>query len=91
MAIVYLKSRGVVAEETVDRTASIIDALRASPWKSKHLDPCPAELEQGVVKKSLVSVYAQRQVSATHLRRVGSVGVLCLSCPYCNIDLESMK
>ena len=91
MAIVYLKSRGVVAEETVDRTASIIDTLRARPWKSKHLSPCPAELEQGVVTKSLVSVYAQRQVSATHLRRVGPVGVLCLSCLYCSIDLESMR
>jgi hypothetical protein len=91
MAIVYLKSRGVVAEETLDRTASIIDALRASPWKSKHLSPCPAELEKGVVMKSLVSVYAQRQVSGTHCRRAGSVGVLCLSCLYCSIDLESMK
>ena len=91
MAIVYLKSRGVVAEETVDRTASITDILRASPWKSKHLDPCPAEQEQGLVKKSPVSVYAQRQVSATHHRRVGSVGVLCLSCLYHSIDLESMR
>jgi hypothetical protein len=98
MAIEYLKSRGVVAEETVDRTASTIEALNAKPWKSKHLGPCPAELKQGVVTKSLVSLYAQRLVPIARggqepiasRMQLGPVGVLCLHCQYCDIHREEL-
>ncbi len=94
MAIAYLKSGGVVAEEAIDRTASTIEALRARPWKSKHLGPCPAELKNGVVMRSLVSLYAQKLVPVAGEGRepvvrqmqLGPVGVLCLHCQYCDID-----
>lgn len=97
MVLGYLKSREVVIGETIDRTALTIDALRARPWKSKHLGPCPAELKQGVVMESLVSLYAQRLVSVAsegqgpgaRQMRLGPVGVFCLHCQYCNIDQDA--
>ncbi|MDV3244736.1 MAG: hypothetical protein LYZ66_06150 [Nitrososphaerales archaeon] len=90
MAVAYLRSRGVVAEATIDRTTLTVDALRARPWKSKHLGPCPAELKQGVVMKNMVSLYTQKLVtvasrdkgSEVRQMRLGPVGVLCLHCQY---------
>jgi hypothetical protein len=93
MAIEYLKSRGAVAEETIDRTALTIQALRARPWKSKHLGSCPAELEGSVVRrKGLVSLYAQKsstwnQGLGSRRTQLGPIGTFCLNCQYCDIDL----
>jgi len=83
----------VVAEEDGDRTAKTVDATRARV-KSKHLGPCPAELSQGVVRTTLISLYAQRRrkmvedhrLSPVWQMRLVPVDVFCLSCQYYRID-----
>ena len=92
MAVEYLKSQKAIVEEMVDRTALTIETLKARPSKSKHLGPCPAELEEGVVMKSLVSLYAQEsstraQELGTRQMQLGPVGVLCLHCQYQHVNL----
>src|SRR5256712_12167093 len=73
MALEFLKSRRVVQEESGDRTERVLDALRARSTESKRLGPCPAELGQSVVGRTLVSLYAQRSTTST--RGMGLVPV----------------
>jgi hypothetical protein len=92
MAVQYLRTQRVVTEEMIDRTEQTMEALKARNWGSRHLGPCPDELEQGVVTKGLVSLYAQRLVSGgqklqrRHMQ-LGPVGALCLHCGYHRVDL----
>jgi hypothetical protein len=88
MAVEYLKAKNVVMEETIDLTEQTVETLKARLWKSKHLGPCPEELNRGVVTKSLVSLYAQKLVGGPEGRRMrlGPVGVLCLQCKYRKVD-----
>jgi hypothetical protein len=92
MAVQYLKLHNAVTEEMIDRTEQTIMALKARPWKSKHLDPCPDELKQGTVTKGLVSLYSQRLVPGNreterrHMQ-LAPIGILCLHCGYRRVDL----
>ncbi len=98
MVLAYLRYRGVIIEEAIDRTARTLEVLKARPSKSKHLGPCPPELKQGVVRRSLVSLYSQRlesvpgdrQGSSVRQRRLVPVGALCLRCQYHRIDPEGL-
>ena len=81
-ALGFLKGRGVVSEESRDCTARTLECLRAQSAESKHLGVCPAES-----KRSLVSLYAQKQDKSTHGMRLVPVGVFCTSCQYHRIDL----
>lgn len=92
MAVQYLRAKGVVTEEMIDLTEQTVVALKARPWKSKHLGPCPGELERGVVTKDLVSLYSQKLVPGnreTERRRMqlAPIGILCLHCGYRRVDL----
>ncbi|QQG48728.1 MAG: hypothetical protein HY247_08345 [archaeon] len=86
MALTYMKSQGVLAEKRVDRTLQKLEALGALSSESKHLGACPAEMKQGGVRRSLVSLYAERRISGTKTRV--PVGVLCLHCEYNRVDLS---
>ncbi len=86
IALTYMKSHGVLAEERVDCTSQTLEALRAPYSKSKRLRVCPVEMKQGVVRKSLVSLYSERRISGTKTRV--PVGVLCLHCEYNRVDLS---
>ncbi len=86
MALEYLKGRGVVEEVSGDRTERVFDALGARSTVSNHLGPCPTELNQGVTRMALVSLYAQRRATAGCGTRLSPVGVLCLRCQYHRID-----
>ena len=87
MVLEFLKGRGVIAEDTGDRTAKVLDAMRDRPTGSTRLGPCPAELGQGIERRALVSVYAQRQIPSSQGMRLVSVGVVCLSCQYRRIEM----
>src|SRR5437899_2039958 len=82
MALEFLKGRGVVEEVSGDRTEKVLDALRVRFTESKRLGPCPAELGQSIVGKTLVSLYAQRSTTSDRGMRLVPVGVLCLHCQY---------
>ncbi len=94
LAFEYLKRHGIVTEEIDDLTERILAELRARSSESRHLGPCPAEMNQGVVRKSLVSVYSQGWVdfeggdkgTPARRKRFAPVGALCLQCGYHNID-----
>ena len=88
MALEFLKGRGVVREVSGDRTEKVLDALRARSTEFKRLGPCPAELSQSVVGKTLVSLYAQRSTTSARGMRLVPVGVLCLHCQYHQIDMS---
>ncbi len=82
LAVEFLKGRGVVAEESMDRTEKLLAVLRGRSEASSHLGTCPAE-----AKRALISLYAQRQEGAARETRLVPVGVFCLRCPYHRIDL----
>ena len=82
LAVEFLKGRGVVAEESMDRTEKLLDILRGRSEESNHLGACPVE-----AKRALISLYAQRQEGAARETRLVPVGVLCLRCPYHRINL----
>ena len=88
MALEFVKSRGVVEEVSGDRTEKVLDALRARSTESKRLGPCPAELSQSAVGRTLVSLYAQRSTTSAQGMRLVPVGVLCLHCQYHQIDMS---
>lgn len=98
MAMEYLKRHGVVAERVDDLTERILAELRARPSQGKHLGPCPAEAGQRIVRKSLISMYAQHRLEmeasdgGKHVGqlRLSPVGVLCIQCGYHHIDFGSI-
>jgi hypothetical protein len=87
MAVQYLKVQRVVTEEIIDRTEQTMVVLKARPWKSKHLGPCPDEPEEGIATKGLVSLYSQRLVPGRRRMQLRPAGVLCLHCGYRRVDL----
>src|SRR2546422_4217798 len=88
MALEFLKGRRVVEEVSGDRTEKVLDALRARSTESKRLGPCPAELSQSIVGRTLVSLYAQRSTTSARGMRLVPVGVLCLHCQCHEIDMS---
>ena len=99
MALKYLRGRGVITEEASDRTVRTLDVLRARPAESKHLGSCPAEQSQGTIRKTLISLYAQKRKPTTQYakdssflqKRLVPVGVFCLHCEYQRVDAGSAK
>jgi hypothetical protein len=86
----------VVTEETIDRTGRTIDILKSRPFKSRHLGSCPIELEQGITRKNLISLYCQRLIHRDEepqvLRmKLVPVGVLCLRCKYHSIESQALN
>ena len=71
MTLEYLKGRGIITEEVVDRTGMVLENLRATMGGSVHLGICP---EDNMAK--LVSLYAKSKQKLT------PVGVFCVSCGY---------
>lgn len=93
LAMEYLTRRGTVIPGVDDLTERNLAELSAVASESIHLGPCPAELDQGVAKRNLISLYAHhcplpsgQGVRRSH-RTYSSVGVLCLRCLYHSIDL----
>ena len=68
----FLRGRGIVTETQGDRTENILGALRL-----RRLGVCPVES-----KRTLVSLYAQRQSGAASQPRFVSAGAYCTSCGY---------
>ena len=85
MTLEYLKGHDVVLEEFEDRTERTFDALRAFSTESRRA--CPAEKRQGVTRRTLASLYAQRRAGTGAGVRLVSIGVLCLHCQYHRISL----
>jgi len=68
----FLSGRGIVIEKQGDRTEDILGALRL-----RRLGVCPMES-----KRTLVSLYAQKQGGAASQPRFVSAGAFCSSCGY---------
>jgi len=94
LALEYLKARGAVKEEGVDRTERTLATLRARSAWSSHLSPCPAEAKRGIVSRGLVSLYAQHRLQVEMLGertrmgqlRLAPVGVYCIQCGFHHVD-----
>jgi hypothetical protein len=86
MAIEFLKGRGEVAEEARDCTEKVLETMRVQTAGSKHLGVCPAEPNPGLPRRSLISLYAQKQSGAARRMRLVPAGVFCLRCQYNRID-----
>jgi len=93
LAMQYLKGRGIVTEQVDDLTERYLAELRTKTAESRHLGQCPAEMSQGITRRSLISLYSQRWPltdargnPASH-RTYTSYGVLCLHCLYHRLDL----
>ena len=68
----FLRGRGIVTEEQKDHTEDILGALRL-----RRLGVCPVES-----KRTLISLYAQKQGGAASEPRFVSVGAYCTGCGY---------
>ena len=68
----FLKGRGIVVEKQGDRTEDILGALRL-----RRLGVCPLES-----KRTLVTLYIQKQGGAASQPKFVSVGAYCTSCGY---------
>lgn len=97
MAMEYLKRLGVVSNQVEDLTERTLAELRSRPSCGRHLGPCPAEANEGIARKSLVSLYVQRRLQAeggdgSHVGqlRLSQVGVLCVQCEYYRIEMGSI-
>ena len=82
LAIQLLRVRGMVAEVERDRTDEALEILRVSSSESKHLGVCPVES-----KRTLISLYAQKQTKATRGMRLVPAGVFCPHCEYSRVNL----
>jgi hypothetical protein len=76
MVLEFLKRRGIVAEEVVDRTERTLETLKSAAGRSVHLGACPADRSS-----RLVSLYSKK------LQKLVPVGVFCVSCGYHKIEL----
>jgi hypothetical protein len=83
MALEFLKRHGVVKEESSDRTARVLELLRANPRGTGRLGTCPRE---GHHARSLVSIYAQKSKGTTDATRLESAGVLCRNCLFVRLN-----
>ncbi|MDG6982308.1 MAG: hypothetical protein JRM74_02520 [Nitrososphaerota archaeon] len=72
LTLEFLKGHGVVVERPKDCTEEALEALRP-----RWFGICPVEL-----KRTLVSLYAQKQGGAASQPRFVSVGAYCTSCGY---------
>jgi hypothetical protein len=72
LTLEFLRGHGVVVERPKDCTEEALEALRP-----RRLGVCPVES-----KRTLVSMYVQKQGSATNQPRFVSAGVYCTSCGY---------
>jgi hypothetical protein len=88
MVLEFLKGRGVVAEEPRDRTARVLDTLRGRSTESMRFGLCPAELSQGIERRGMVSLYAQRRAASSDGMRLTPVGVFCPACQYHRIETQ---
>ncbi len=82
LAVEFLKGRGGVAEESRDCTRMVLDSLGGQAAESNHLGTCPVE-----ARRTLISLYAQKQEGTAHGMRLVPAGVFCLRCKYQRIDL----
>jgi len=82
LAIEFLNGRGEVSEESRDCTEGFLDALRGQSEESNHLGICPVE-----EKRSLISIYVQKQGGKFRKMRLEPAGVVCLRCQYQRINL----
>ena len=73
----FLRDRGVVVERPKDSTEKALGTLR-----SRRLGVCPLES-----RRTLVSLYAQKQDGATDGSRLVPAGVFCLSCGHNQVDV----
>jgi hypothetical protein len=82
-----------VKTEAGGRTTQTLEALKEKMAGSSQLGTCPAQIEGGVVRKGLVSLYAQHCNSITNNRQrtFVSVGELCIHCGYAKLkpDISS--
>jgi hypothetical protein len=72
LTLEFLKGRGIVVEKPKDCTEDALETLR-----QKLFGVCPLES-----KRTLASLYAQKQGGATSHPRFVSAGVYCTSCGY---------
>ena len=78
MTLEYLERKGLVSSSEANRTEETIGLLRSrGPFPTRH-GPCPLELENGVVSRSLVSLYFQARLAGS--RKFVPRGWLCLNC-----------
>ena len=82
LAIQLLRARGMVAEVERDRTDEALETLGANSAESKHLGVCPVES-----RRTLVSLYAQKQTKAARGMRLVPAGVFCHHCEYSRVNL----
>ena len=82
LALHLLRARGMVAEVDRDRTEESLQSLRASSAGSRHLGACPNDS-----KRTLVSLYAQKQERSSRGMRLVPAGSFCLDCEYHRVDL----
>ena len=86
LAVEFLRSRGVIAEENTDCTEKALESMRVQSLQSKHLGICPVESKMGPMRRSLVSLYAQREQGDAREMRFVSVGAFCPRCQYQQIN-----
>ena len=82
LAIQLLRARGMVAEVERDRTNEAVETLRASLAESRHLGICPVES-----RRTLISLYAQKQEKAARGMRLVPAGAFCPHCEYSRVGL----
>ena len=87
LVLEFLKGRGVVVEEAKDCTEKVLESMRVQTAQSKHLGICPAELSPGLPRRSLISLYAQKQSRVTRGMRLVPAGAFCLRCQYHRIGI----
>ena len=93
LAMEYLKSHGIVTEQTEDVTEKNLADIRARTAGSTHLGLCPVEGGSETKVRSLITMYSQRwpqtdaQGNPASHREYSAYGVLCLSCLYHRLDV----
>jgi hypothetical protein len=86
MALEFLKGRGVVAEEGRDSTELLLGRLKAQSMGPGRLAVCHVELDSKGPTRSVINLYAQRQLPASRGMRLVPAGAYCLNCGYQRID-----
>jgi hypothetical protein len=87
LALEFLKGRGVVTEESSDRTVRVLELLRTKPGGRSRLGVCPRKsFHSGAGSRSLVSLYAQKTKEGANITKLVQVGVLCRACQYVELD-----
>ena len=87
MALEFLKGRGVVAESSWDSTERLLGRLKAQSVGRGLLAICCAEFDSNVQMRSVITLYAQKQLPTSRGTRLVQVGAYCLNCGYQRIDV----